>query len=116
MANKDNRIYVERETYVKNDKEYFAYFIKGSIRGKAVKISVVPPDRGGYAVLEIVFGEAMAAELVLNPYEIKDEATGRVISGNSYLVRSYDEDGVVYECSVKPFRNSDKMLLNMLIR
>ena len=116
MEKKTNRIFVERETFEKNDRTYFSYFIKGKLRGKDVKIAVVPPDKGGYAVLDIVFGNEMKAELVVNPFEIKDEATGRVITGNTYLVRTADENGEVYECNVKPYRNSDKTLLNMLIK
>ena len=27
-----------------------------------------------------------------------------------------DEDGQIYECKIKPFRDSDKALLNMLLR
>ena len=79
-------------------------------------MAVVPPDKGGYTVLDIVFGNEMSAELILKPYEIKDEATGRVIAGNSYAVQSVDEDGEIYECSVKPYRNSDKALLAMLVK
>ncbi len=116
MAKKENKIMVERETFEKNDKIYFSYFIKGLIRGKEVKVAVVPPDKGGYAVLDIVFGNETAAELVANPFEIKDESTGRVIAGNSYLVRSVDENGEIYECSIKPYRSSDKALLNMIMR
>lgn len=116
MAKKENKIMVERETFEKNEKIYFSYFIKGVIRGKEVKVAVVPPDKGGYAVLDIVFGNEMSAELVANPFEIKDESTGRVIAGNSYLVRSVDENGEIYECSIKPYRSSDKALLNMIMR
>ena len=57
----------------------------------------------------------MAAELTLTPYEIKDES-GKVLKGNTYGVRSVDEDGQIYECKIKPFRDSDKALLNMLLR
>lgn len=112
----NNKIFVERETFEKNDRTYFSYFIKGKVRGKDVKVAIVPPDKGGYTVLDIVFGEAMAAELVLKPYEIKDETTGKVITGNSYGVVSYDENGEIYECTIKPFRSSDKSLLNMLLK
>ena len=115
MAN-EKIIYVERETFVKNGNTYFSYFIKGNVRGKNIKVAVVPPDKGGYTVLDIVFGSAMAAELVVKPFEIKDDATGKVISGNSYAVKSYDEYGVEYECAIKPFRASDKALLNMLLK
>jgi hypothetical protein len=114
MANKKN-ILVERETFEKNEKTYFSYFIKGNIRGKDVKIAVAPPDKGGYTVLDIVFGDAMQAELKITPFEIKGE-NGNVISGNTYAVFTKDENGEVYECSVKPYRNSDKALLNMLAR
>ena len=108
-------IMVERETFEKNEKTYFSYFIKGNIRGKDVKIAVAPPDKGGYTVLDIVFGDAMQAELKITPFEIKGE-NGNVISGNTYAVFTKDENGEFYECSVKPYRNSDKALLNMRAR
>lgn len=112
MAKK--QIVVERETFKMKDKEYFSYFVKGSVRGREVKAGVVPPDKGGYVVLDIVFGNAMSAELTVKPYEIKDDG-GNVIKGNTYGVRSVDENGKVYECTVKPARSSDKTLLNMLL-
>ncbi len=111
----DKQIKVERETYTKNGKEYFSYFIKGKVRGKDVKVAVAPPDIGGYTVLDIVFDTEMSADLVITPFEMKN-ANGETISGNTYAVRSYDENGEVYECKVKPLRVSDKTLLNMLLR
>ena len=112
----NRQVKVERDTYEKNGKTYFSYFILGQVRGKEVRAAVVPPDRGGYTVLDIVFGEEMAADLLLKPYEIRDERTGRVIAGNTYAVQSHDENGEVYECAVKPFRASDKALINMLLK
>ncbi len=111
----DKTIFVEREPYEKNGKSYFTYFIKGVVRGKDVRVAVVPPDNGGYVVLDIVFDKEMACELVLKPYEIKDEK-GNVVKGNSYAVCSADENGEIYECKIKPFRDSDKRLLGMLLR
>lgn len=111
----DKKIFVEREVYETDGKEYFSYFIKGNVRGKDVRVLITPPDKGGYTVLDIVFGKEMAAELTLTPYEIKDEK-GKVLKGNTYGVRSVDEDGLVYECKIKPFRDSDKALLNMMLR
>ena len=81
-----------------------------------MRVLITPPDKGGYTVLDIVFGNENSAELVVDPYEIKDEASGNVIKGNTYAVRSVDENGEVYECNIKPFRSSDKSLLNMLMR
>lgn len=112
----EKKIYVERETFEMNDKAYFSYFIKGTVRGKDVKVAVIPPDKGGYTVLDIVFGNEQKADLFLTPYEMKDEATGKIIKGNTYGIRTVDENGEVYECKVKPFRDSDKTLLNMLLR
>ena len=116
MGNNNVTIFVERETFEKNGKTYFSYFIEGEIRGKHVKAAVVPPDKGGYTVLDIVFGGAMAAELVVKPFEMKDEATGKIISGNSFAVVSYDENGMSYECAIKPYRASDKAILNMILK
>ena len=41
---KEKKIYVERETYEKNDNTYFTYFIKGKIRGRDVSIALAPPS------------------------------------------------------------------------
>lgn len=111
----ENKVMVERETFESNGKEYFSYFIKGKVRGRDVKAGVIPPDKGGYTILDIVFDGKMEAELVVKPFEMKDEH-GKIIKGNSYMVRSYDEDGTVYECPIKPARTSDKTFLNMLLR
>lgn len=111
----EKKIFVERETFQKDGNTYYSYFIKGNIRGRDVKIGVIPPDNGGYVVLDIVFNDTMACELVLKPYEIKDEK-GKVTRGNSYAVVSADENGEVYECKIKPSRSSDKTLLDMLLR
>lgn len=116
MEKKKNQIIVERETFEKEGKTYFSYFIKGQIRGKDVRVAIVPPDKGGYTVLDIVFGNEMKANLKTTPFEIKDDATGRVIKGNTYSVQTVDENGEVYECNIKPYRNSDKTLLNMLMK
>ena len=70
--NQNQKIKVERDTYEKNGKTYFSYFIRGNVRGKDVRAAVIPPDRGGYTVLDIVFGDAMEAELVVTPFEMKD--------------------------------------------
>ena len=115
MSNKASKIFVERESFEKEGKSFYSYFIKGTIRGKEVRILVTPPDKGGFAVLDIVFGNETKAELVATPFEMKDEK-GNVIKGNTYLVRSVDENGEVFECTIKPFRSSDKSLLNMLMR
>ncbi len=116
MENKT--LFVEKEAYInkKTGKENFAYIVKGVVKGKEVKATLAPPDFGGYTVLDIIFIGNEKAELKLIPYEIKDEATGKVISGNTYAVQTVDEDGEIFECKVKPMKPSDKTLLDMLLK
>lgn len=114
--NANKQLYVERDTFEKNGKTYFSYFIKGNVRGKDVKASLMPPDRGGYSVLDIVFGDGNTADLVVVPFEMRDEATGRIITGNTYKAQTVDENGESYECKVQPARASDKSMLAMLLR
>lgn len=112
----EKKFFVERETFTYNDRECYSYFIKGTVRGKEVRVAITPPDKGGFAVLDIVFGNAQKVDFVAVPFEMKDEKTGRTITGNTYKVSSVDENGEIYECTVKPMRSSDKSLLNMLLR
>ena len=111
----DKKIKVEREIFEKGEKSYSSYYIKGEVRGKQTKVQVVPPDLGGYKVLDIVYNGEMEADLVLTPFKMKTD-DGQTIEGNTCKVVSYDEDGTVYECPVKPARSSDKSLLKMLLR
>ena len=55
----------------------------------------------------------MEAYLLLKHYEIKD-ANGNTVKWNTYAIYTIDENGEEYECAIKPFRQSDKALLNML--
>ena len=107
---------VQRETFVKDGKEYFGYFVSGIVRGKEVKAGVKPPDNGGYTVLDIVFDGAMEADLIVTPYTMKTE-DGNVITGNTYAVQSIDEEtGEIYSCKIKPSSDSSKSMLSMMFR
>ena len=111
------KIYVERDTYIgKDEKEHFSYFVKGELRGKDVRVRIPPPDVAGYTVLEIVFGDKNKAELTVAPFEIKDDKGKVTASGNTYGVKFADEDGMVYESKIKPFQESDRALLGMLLK
>ena len=117
MANKN--IKVERGLFDYKGKQYNEYFISGTVRGTEVKIKLAPPDKkdkGGYTVLDIVFGNENEADFVVVPFEFTN-GEGKTVTGNRFLVRSVDkETGEVYECAVKPARNSDKDMLAMLMR
>lgn len=118
-TNNEQQLYVQKEPFEYNGKTYHHYFIHGTVRGREVKVELAPPnkdtDMGGYTVLDIVFGDADRADLIIEPFEIEDEKTKKVIKANRYIVRTVDEDGKVYECTVKPSRTSDRSLLNMLL-
>lgn len=117
--NIDRQLYVQKEPFEYNGKTCYHYFIKGVVRGREVKIDLTPPnkdtDMGGYTVLDIVFGDADRADLIIEPFEIEDEKTKKVIKGNRYMVRTVDENGKIYECPVKPSRTSDRSMLQMLL-
>ena len=92
----ENKIIVEKGTFEYNDKEYSSYFIAGKIKGEDVKVALMPPDKGGWAVLDILFSDTNQGELVVKPYELKDEKTGKVTAtGNTYAVRTVDENGEI---------------------
>ena len=114
MSNK--KLLVEREKFEYNGKEYMGYFVKGIVKGREVRATLKPQDINGYTVLDLIFDGANEVELIAKPYSITDEATGNVITGNTFVVRSVDENGEVYECPVKHSRGSDKVLLTMLMK
>ena len=115
----NSNIKVEKGAFEYKGKTYAEYYICGVVRGRDVKVKLAPPDKndkGGYTVLDIVFGDESQADFVTEPFEFKN-AEGNIISGERFLVRTADkETGEVFECAVKPARNSDKTLLAMLMR
>ena len=108
------KLFVERESFIGNDgKQYWAYVLKGNVRGRAVKVDFAPKDKGGYEPLDIVFMISDKAELIMTK-ETMTDASGNKTSYTSYKVRNKDDLGEL-ECGVKPSRDSDKALLNMII-
>ena len=108
------KLYVERESFTGTDgKQYWAYVLKGDVRGRAVKVDFAPKDKGGYEPLDIVFSISPTAELIMCN-ETMTDANGKATKYVSYKVRNKDELGEL-ECGVKPTRDSDKALLTMLI-
>lgn len=108
------KLFVERESFIGNDgKQYWAYVLKGQVRGRDVKVDFAPKDKGGYEPLDIVFSIDTKAELVMTT-ETMTDASGKQTKYVSYKVRNVDELGEL-ECGVKPSRDSDKALLVMVI-
>lgn len=106
---------IERETYKGRDNEqYWAYLVRGKVRGRDVKVDFKPKDVGGYEPLDIVFDVKSTATLVVTDEEMEDK-NGEKVKYTTYTARNVDENGIVYECGVKPRQDSDKSLLSMLL-
>lgn len=106
---------IERETYTgKDGKEYWAYLVRGKVRGRDVKVDFVPKDTGGYEPLDIVFDVKPTATLIMTDETITD-ANGKTTNYTAYRAENIDENGIVYACGVKPRQDSDKSLLQMLL-
>ncbi len=106
---------IERETYTgKDGKEYWAYLVRGKVRGRDVKVDFVPKDTGGYEPLDIVFDVKPTATLIMTDETITD-VNGKTTNYTAYRAENVDEHGIVYACGVKPRQDSDKSLLQMLL-
>lgn len=114
----DSKMKMQRKEYPANGKKYWAYFVEGLLRNKKVEANFMPADKGGYKVLdETVFADGESADLVLVPYEMRDKITNKVTQrGFTYKAQNYDDtDKMIYSLKVKPQRDSDKALLEMLL-
>ena len=114
----DTGVMVSREKFVATNKKtkYWGYFVSGTVRKKAVKVSLTAPDIGGYEVLDIVFDGAKLVPLYRSPFEVKDNDGKVTASGYRYYAVSRDDEGMLYTAQVKPSRKSDQALLEMMIK
>lgn len=107
----------------KDKKEYWGYVVKGKIvrvkngkrLEKEITVDFVAKDQGGYEVLDLIFFDTDEATLVMRDETMTNEKTGEKSTYTVYEVQAEDDDGTVYSYKVKPSRESDKSLLNMLI-
>ena len=115
---------VTRHTFIgKDGKEYWGYEVKGVLvrvkNGKRLEkdiaVDFVAKDQGGYEVLDLIFFETDEANLRIYDATMTDDKTGKVTVYTVYEVYAADDDGTVYSYKVRPSRESDKSLLNMLI-
>ena len=92
----------------------YGYVVKGYVRGKEYEVDFMPKDTGGYEPLDIVFDVSDRAELIMTEEEMTDDH-GRKTRYTTYKLQTVDENGVVYSVGVKPQRDSDKTLLQMIL-
>lgn len=120
------QLFVTRETYIsrKDNQEYWCYVLKGKIcrtvKGKVfeqeVKVNFVAKDQGGYEVLDMIFFNTDTAELRIRDESMTNERTGEVTAYKVYEVVSRDDFGVELTYKVKLQRESDKSLLDAVIK
>ena len=92
----------------------YGYAVKGFVRDKEYAVDFMPKDKGGYEPLDIVFDVSDKPELIMTEEEMIDDA-GRKTHYTTYKFQAVDENGVVYSVGVKPQRDSDKTLLQMIL-
>lgn len=88
----------------------YAYEMPCVLQNKNTKIDFTPKDFGGYEPLDFVFNVSEKAELLISETE-SETNSGKKTRYNSYTVRNVDDNGIVWECNVKPQRDSDKCML-----
>lgn len=103
-----------KQLITKDGRQYFSYVVNAFIRGQEKKIDFMPKDKGGYEPLDILFDISPKAELILREEEMTDNE-GRKSKYLTYTAQVIDEDGEIWDCSVKPQRDSDKALLKFAL-
>lgn len=113
------QLFVERvKNIAKDGREYWNYMTKGKALGRDIRVDFMPKDKGGYEVLDILFSLQDKARLIVGE-ESSTDVNGKTTKYKTYtlqVVDENDEEKTVYDCSVKPSRDSDKALLNMLLK
>ncbi|MDE6441423.1 MAG: hypothetical protein K2L12_01555 [Clostridia bacterium] len=110
---------VRREKFKADDgREMWSYYIDGEVRHREVKVSFVAYDKGGagYEFLDLIFDTKDAVDLVIYG-ETQKDFNGKVISKRTvYEVQDVDAvTGVVYSYKVKPYRETDKAYINIML-
>lgn len=104
-----------KQMRTQDGRDYFAYKTYGKVRGRDVKVDFSPKDMGGYEPLDILFDISPKAELIMSDEKMTNDKTGETTQYTAYKLRVIDEDGEIWECNVKPQRDSDKTLLKYLL-
>ena len=103
----------------KSGDDMYGYVLKEKIvvngQEREIRVDFAAKDIGGYDMLDIIFMISDFAYLVMHDETMKDE-DGKATQYRVYEIANEDELGVKYVYKVKPARESDKALLNVLIQ
>lgn len=102
-----------KQLTTQDGRAYFAYILKGKLRGRDIKVDFSPKDKGGYLPLDLVFDISPKAELLIS--EVVSEMNGVKSRRTVYEVCNVDEGEKLWKCEVKPTRRSDSDLLAMIL-
>lgn len=109
---------VKREKFNSEGREMWSYYVDGKVRGRDVKVSFIAYDKGGagYEFLDLIFGAKDSVDLVMYD-EVTKDFNGKVTSRRTvYEIQDVDETlGVVYSYKVKPYRETDKAYINIML-
>ena len=117
------QIPLRRTKFLSSDgKKYYKYFVESDIeftteKGEKKKRKIVanmqPKDIGGYENLDMLF-EINSKPFLNVGQEVLVDSTGRKSKYTTYKVE-VDFNGMVLSVSLKPFRDSDKSILAMMV-
>lgn len=103
-----------KQLKTKDGRPYFAYIVRGNVRGQEKKVDFAPKDKGGYEPLDVLFDMSDKVELTMSD-EVMTNDDGTKTPYVAYRAQVVDEDGEIWDCGVKPQRDSDKALLKFLL-
>lgn len=107
------QIMVVRYPFRKDQKTMHGYKAEmTTARGKVI-CDFEALDKGGYAVLDMVFFDKAELPLMIKSIKMKGD-DGRMNTYQQYEVISEDESGV-YRCQIKPKDKSDKAQLDIML-
>lgn len=116
-ATAEKKLIVERKKFTAKDgREMWGYAVFGKVNGRETKVDFNAKDQGGYEVLDMVFDIKSTAELDMHEETMTDTETGEIRKYMVYEVSNVDEDGDTLTCRVKPARDSDKSILDYLLK
>ena len=114
----DTGVKVRRRPYIskKDKKQYWLYYSVGKIRGRTFEINFTPAgkdDVGGFAVMDLAFGEGEDVTLYKTDYTYKNKE-GNEVAAVRYEIGFSDEFGDLFAV-VKPAKGSDQKMLDLTI-
>lgn len=117
MAKKEKifkNVIIRYEFYNRDGVVRLGYKIPVVLRGRDFDIEIECDDPVGYTLLDMIFDDAESCNLRVEPYESRDQNGNVTRTGFYYYAHSVGEDGMVYECRVKPRSTSSRQLLEMV--